>query len=136
MDTKKYELYCREFKNFKGEVLGYKDLNGKWHYGNFPLLKFGYQEVGKDRVEQNYLKERENRWKDLWGEINLYRKVVLNLPLQEVKRLETLLSQTMEKKDFWMKEQVNGITEFRMDTPWRRQRVETFFNTVEEKYGN
>lgn len=135
MDTKIYELYWREFNYYKGGGLKRKTPSGAWEYGNYSLLKTGYQEKGKDREECNYKYEKVNRWRDLWGEHILHRKVELKLPLKEVKRYETTLSTILQEKDFSLKENVSGISEFRLNNAWRRERIEVFFDLLEKKYG-
>lgn len=127
MDTKKYRLYWREFSGYKGKRMGYKDSSNRWHYGNYTLYKFGYEEVGKDRVKINAERESRDRWVDLWSLITLRDFLDFECTLEAIKMLESKVADYMGKKDFWMEEQPSGITEFILESREKEVKAQEIF---------
>lgn len=132
MDIKNYRIYWREFSGYLGEKMGKKNSVGIWEYGNFDLFKFGYEEVGKDRVEMNDKYETENKWKDLWRIIKLRDFVEFECTLESIKHIEGEVKKYMGKKDFWMQEQVSGITEFMLASRKKEVEAEQVFKYLRE----
>ena len=130
---KKWNLYWREFDDFRGSKMGVK-VNGVWNYSNRRLMKFGYEDVNKNRVEMNTLRESVDRWVDLWGTIETVRIVEIETTREHILRLEKGIHGIVGEKDFWMENKPNGITEFRLYTEDRKKSATQVFNLLEENF--
>ena len=136
MDTKKgYKIYWREFNNYRGSKMGFKSNTGRWEYGNFPVYKFGYEQVGKDRVEMNEMFEKENKWVDLWEDIKMVDSIEFFVTRETVLELEKQILKHIGGKDFWMEEKISGLSEFRLKTKPTFNKASEIFAELRE-YAN
>ena len=129
MVTKNYRLYWREFNGYLGSKMGYRNSLGKMVYEKKDLFKFGHEEVGKDRVEQNAKWEVENKWKDLFAQITLRDYVDFYCTKEQIKEIEKAAFSCF-KKDFWMEEQISGITEFVLSDRKKEITAENIFKEL------
>lgn len=137
---KRFSIYWRQFDDYRGE--GMCDSN--YNSISTSVLKTGYEQTGKDRVKINAnleLEPENEKWVNVWGNISRVRKVDFYCTVQRIIEIEKKVQHAINpetgkkfygKKMFYIPEKVSGITEFRLNTTFRRDYLNKVFDKLEE----